>query len=74
MARNDTKAFSADFLDQLLAGRDPRTVLDSDGLIGDLKKALTERMLSAEMDVHLASEAEAGLAAHSAPAAHGLGR
>ena len=38
MARNDTKAFSADFLDQLLAGRDPRTVLDSDGLIGDLKK------------------------------------
>jgi putative transposase len=64
MARNDTKAFSADFLDQLLAGRDPRTVLDSDGLIGDLKKALAERMLSAEMDVHLASEAEAGLANH----------
>ncbi|MDE2221102.1 MAG: IS256 family transposase [Gammaproteobacteria bacterium] len=64
MAKNDTKAFSAEFLDQLLAGRDPKTVLDSDGLIGDLKKALAERMLNAEMDVHLANETEAGFANH----------
>jgi putative transposase len=62
MAKNDTKGFSADLLDQLLAGRDPKTVLDSGGLLGDLKKAPAERMLNAEMDVHLEQpgEAEAG--------------
>ncbi len=48
----------------MLAGRDPKTVLDSGGLLGDLKKALAERMLNAEMDVHLENEAEAGLANH----------
>ena len=64
MAKNDTKAFSAELLDELLAGRDPKSVLDSGGLIGDLKKALAERMLGAEMDVHLANEAEAGIANH----------
>ena len=64
MAKNDTTGISADLLDQLLAGRDPKKVLDSDGLIGDLKKALAERMLNAEMDVHLAADAEAGLANH----------
>jgi putative transposase len=63
MAKNDTK-FSQELLDQLLAGRDPKTVLDSSGLIGDLKKALAERMLNAEMDVHLANEAESGVANH----------
>ena len=63
MAKND-KGFSAELLDQLLAGRDPKSVLDSGGLIGDLKKALAERMLNAEMDVHLAHEAEAGVANH----------
>ena len=52
MAKNDTENFSKELLDQLLAGRDPKTVLDSGGLIGDLKKALAERMLNAEMDVH----------------------
>ena len=39
-----------------------RRRLDSDGLLGNLKKALAERMLNAEMDVHLASEAEVGIA------------
>ena len=63
MAKND-KVFSSELLDQLLAGRDPKSVLDSDGLIGDLKKAIAERMLNAEMDVHLANEAGAGLANH----------
>ncbi|MGH8111539.1 MAG: hypothetical protein ACREPL_06350, partial [Rhodanobacteraceae bacterium] len=38
--------FDAALLDRLLAGRDPRTVLDSNGLIGELKAALAERMLS----------------------------
>ena len=64
MAKNDTGAFSKDLLDQLLAGRDPKTVLDSGGLLGDLKKALAERMLNAEMDVHLANEAGAGRRNH----------
>jgi transposase-like protein len=57
MAKKNTPAIPNELLDQLLAGRDPRTALDSGGLIGDLKKALAERMLNAEMDVHLATEA-----------------
>jgi putative transposase len=64
MAKNDTVAFSKDLLDQLLAGRDPKSVLESGGLLGDLKKALAERMLNAEMDVHLANEADAGRRNH----------
>jgi putative transposase len=64
MAKNDTEIFSKQLLDQLLAGRDPKTVLDSGGLIGDLRKALAERMLNAEMDVHLEQESEAGVANH----------
>ncbi|MGC8040457.1 transposase, partial [Salmonella enterica] len=51
-------------MDQLLAERDPNSVLDSGGLIGDLKKALAERMLNAKLDVHLEGEAEAGLPNH----------
>lgn len=42
--------------DQLLAGADPKTVFDPNGLIDDLKKALAERVLNAEMDHHLAGE------------------
>ena len=43
-------------LDQLLAGADPKTVFDRNGLLDDLKKALAERVLNAEMDHHLAGE------------------
>ena len=43
-------------LDQLLAGTDPRTALEPNGLLDDLKKALAERVLNAEMDHHLAGE------------------
>ena len=60
MAKKNPGPFSAELLDTLLEGRDPKTALDSGGLIGDLKKALAERMLNAEMDVHLDSESEAG--------------
>lgn len=42
-------------LDRLLEGRDPKTALDSQGLIGDLKKAIAERLLDTEMDVHLSA-------------------
>jgi putative transposase len=45
-------------IDQLLSGQDPAQVLSNRGLLGELKKALAERMLQAEMDVHLASESE----------------
>ncbi len=47
-----------EILDELLAGRDPKTVFESEGLLDDLKKALAERMLNAEMDQHLGRESE----------------
>src|SRR5207253_61804 len=40
-------------LDQLLAGADPKTAFDPNGLLDDLKKALAERVLNAEMDHRL---------------------
>src|ERR671921_1814927 len=43
-------------LDQLLAGADPKTAFDPGGLLDDLKKALAERVLNAEMDHHLSRE------------------
>jgi len=64
MAKKTPGPFSAELLDALLEGRDPKSVLDSGGLIGDLKKALAERMLNAEMDVHLDSEAESNTGNH----------
>src|SRR3954471_20288104 len=45
-------------LDQLLAGADPRTAFDPNGLLDGLKKALAERALNAEMDHHLGGEEE----------------
>jgi hypothetical protein len=48
-------------LDQLLAGRDPQELFARGGLIDELKKALSERMLAAELEDHLETEAEAGL-------------
>ena len=47
-------------LDQLLAGADPKTAFEPAGLLDELKKALAERNLNAEMDHHLAGAAEAG--------------
>src|SRR5512134_3456550 len=43
-------------LDQLLAGADPKTAFDPSGLLDELKKALAERALNAEMNHHLGSE------------------
>lgn len=51
-------------LEELLAGRDPREVFSSGGLIDDLKKALAERILDAEMDVHLDAELERAAGNH----------
>jgi len=47
-------------LDQLLAGADAKTAFDPNGLLDELKKALAERALNAEMDHHLAGEGGAG--------------
>ena len=58
MAKKKTSTVNPEMLDELLVGQDPATVLRSDGLLGELKKALAERMLNAEMDVHLDSPAE----------------
>jgi putative transposase len=58
MAKKKTPAFSAELLDELLDGQDPAKVLQSNGLLGDLKKALAERMLNAELDAHLGTDVE----------------
>ena len=55
-------AIKKDLLDQLLAGRDPKEVFNKDGLFDELKKALAERILNAEIDEHLDGEAAAGKA------------
>ena len=53
-------AIEKDVLDQLLAGRDATELFAKDGLIDELKKALAERMLAAELDDHLEGEGAAG--------------
>lgn len=55
-------AIDKELLDQLLAGRDPQDLFAKDGLIDELKKALSERILAAELDDHLETEIEAGIA------------
>jgi putative transposase len=52
MAKKQT-SIRPELLDELLAGQDPKKVLSCEGLMGDLKKALAERILNAEMDHHL---------------------
>jgi putative transposase len=53
-----------ELLDELLEGRDPKTVFESEGLLDELKKALAERILSAEMDHHLGQEPEQAAGNH----------
>jgi putative transposase len=55
-------AIEKELLDQLLAGRDPNEVFARDGLLDDLKKALSERILDAELDEHLDGERAEGRA------------
>src|ERR671939_2100763 len=53
MARRKQPTIADDLLDQLLAGSDPQAALTKGGLLDELKKALAERALNAEMDHHL---------------------
>ena len=53
-------AIEKELLDQLLEGRDPETVFTQDGLLDELKKVLSERVLNAELDAHLDAETADG--------------
>ena len=60
MARQtrEGRRFHEELLDELLGGADPAEVFRDGGLIDDLKKAVAERALDAEMDAHLDREPE----------------
>src|SRR5271165_5584307 len=57
-------AIEKDLLDQLLAGRDPKDVFNKDGLVDELKKALSERILNTELDEHLDDDSVEGKTNH----------
>jgi putative transposase len=51
-------------IDALLSGRDAKEVFSREGLLDELKRALAERILDTEMDVHLDDERECSLGNH----------
>jgi len=53
-----------ELLDELLKGRDPKALFDQNGLLDELKKALAERALNAELDHHLEQDAEQAAGNH----------
>lgn len=60
MARRKEPVIPDNLLDQLLGGADAKTAFDENGLLDQLKKALAERVLNAEMDHHLGSDGGVG--------------
>ena len=44
-------AIKNEIVDELLKDVDPKKVFSSEGLLSDIKKALSERMLNAEMEI-----------------------
>jgi putative transposase len=51
-------AIKNEIIDELLKDKDPKTIFTSEGLLGELRKALAERVLNAEMDHHLADSTQ----------------
>ena len=49
---------------QPLAGRDPKEVFNKDGLVDELKKVLSERILNTELDEHLDGDGAEGKSNH----------
>jgi len=49
-----------ELIDELLAGQDPSSVMRQDGLLGELKKALLNRLMAAEFDHHLTEDRATG--------------
>jgi putative transposase len=60
MGRRKEPAIPDRLLDELLDGRDAASAFNDPGLFDALKKALAERVLKAEMDHHLETEAPPG--------------
>lgn len=60
MARRKQPVIADALLDQLLAGGDANAAFEKDGLLDELKKALAERILNAEMDHHLGAGEDSG--------------
>ena len=49
-----------ELIDELLAGQDPSSVMRQDGLLGELKKALLNRLMAAEFEHHLTEDRALG--------------
>src|SRR4051794_41739059 len=60
MARRKLPHVADEVLDQLLSGTDAAAALQQGGLLDELKKALAERALNAEMEHHLGGESGVG--------------
>jgi putative transposase len=60
MARRKAPHITDELLDQLLSGTDAATALQQGGLLDEMKKALAERGLNAEMDHHLGGKTGVG--------------
>jgi len=52
-------SIDTDLLDQLMEGRKPGDLFGEDGILQELTKALAERALNAELEVHLSEERSA---------------